>query len=258
MLELNKIYNEDCLKGMKRIDDKYIDMTVTSPPYDNLRKYTGYSFEFELIAKELFRITKTGGVVIWVVGDQTINGSESGTSFKQALYFKEIGFNLHDTMIYQKKNYVPLTHRRYEQSFEYMFAFSKGKPNTFNPIMIGCKNSGKVESYGQSRRSVLDKNQSMRSPDKTTYIATKNKKISPNIFSYPCGSNKNGHPAPFPEKLVEDHILSWSNENDIVFDPFIGGGTTAKMCIKNNRRFIGFEISDKYCKMAENMIGELK
>ena len=258
MLELNKIYNEDCLEGMKRIDSNSIDLTVTSPPYDNLRKYNGYSFEFELIAKQLFRITKMGGVLVWVVGDQTIDGSESGTSFKQALYFKEIGFNLHDTMIYQKRNYVPLTHKRYEQSFEYMFALSKGKPSTFNPIMIDCKNAGKVESYGQSRRSVLDNSQSMRSPTETTYLATKNKKISPNIFSYSCGSNKNGHPATFPEKLAEDHILSWSNENDIVFDPFIGGGTTAKMCIKNNRKFLGFDISAEYYEMSNKMIGESK
>ena len=130
-MEINKLYNENCLETMAKMPDNFIDLTVTSPPYDNLREYKGYSFAFEQIAKELFRITKQGGVVVWVVGDATMNGSESGTSFKQALFFKEIGFNLHDTMIYQKVNYVPLTHNRYEQSFEFMFILSKGKPKTF-------------------------------------------------------------------------------------------------------------------------------
>jgi len=251
---INKIICGDCLDVMKKIPDNFIDLTLTSPPYDNLRKYTGYSFNFEPIASQLFRIIKNGGVLIWVVGDQTINGSESGTSFRQALYFKEIGFNLHDTMIYQKRNYVPLTHRRYEQSFEYMFILSKGKPNTFNPVMIDCKNSGKIELYGKGRRSLLDDSQAMRSPDKSYSMVTKNKKIHSNIFSYPCGTNKNGHPAPFPEQLAEDHILTWSNENDIVFDPFIGGGTTAKMALISNRRFIGCDSSIEYCEMANDII----
>ena len=136
------LFNESNLDTMKRMPDNFIDLTVTSPPYDGLRTYNGYSFPFENIAKELYRITKDGGVVVWVVGDATVKGSESGTSFRQALYFKEIGFNLHDTMMYRKINYIPLTHNRYEQEFEYMFIFSKGKPKTFNPIMVECKTKG--------------------------------------------------------------------------------------------------------------------
>lgn len=124
---INQNYNEDCLETMARMPDNYLDLTVTSPPYDGLRKYNGYSFDFESVAKELYRVTKDGGVVVWVVGDATVKGSESGTSFRQALFFKECGFNLHDTMIYRKANYIPLTHKRYEQEFEYMFIFSKGE-----------------------------------------------------------------------------------------------------------------------------------
>ena len=138
------LFNESNLDTMKRMPDNFIDLTVTSPPYDNLRKYKGYSFPFEEIAKELYRVTKKGGIVVWVVGDATMNGSESGTSFKQALYFMSIGFNLHDTMIYRKLNPIPLTHNRYEQAFEDMFVLSKGKPNTFNPIKIPCKTAGKI------------------------------------------------------------------------------------------------------------------
>ena len=141
-LKINKCYNENCLETMARMPDGFVDLTVTSPPYDNLRTYNGYSFDFEAVAKELFRVTKQGGVVVWVVGDATIKGSETGTSFRQALYFKEIGFNLHDTMMYRKINYIALTHNRYEQEFEYMFVFSKGKPKTFNPIMVECKTKG--------------------------------------------------------------------------------------------------------------------
>ncbi len=146
-MQLNKIYNMDCLEGMRLLDGNSIDLTVTSPPYDILRTYNGnieqWSFEkFQAIAKELYRVTADGGVVVWVVGDATVKGSETGTSFRQALWFKDCGFNLHDTMIYRKINYVPLTHNRYEQEFEYMFVFSKGKPKTFNPIKIPCKTAG--------------------------------------------------------------------------------------------------------------------
>lgn len=248
----------DCIEGMKELSDASIDLTVTSPPYDNLRTYSGkinqWSFEkFQNIAEELYRITKQGGVVIWVVGDQTINGSESGTSFKQALFFKEIGFNLHDTMIYQKQNYVPLTHNRYEQEFEYMFVFSKEKPKTFNPITIPCKYAG-TETWGE--RTVHKTNDS-------GLVAVGKKKVNDtkyhgNIFCYLTNKSKEtkGHPAPFPEQLVYDHIITWSNEKDIVFDPFLGSGTTAKIAKALNRHYIGFEISEDYFSIANARIND--
>ena len=154
-MELNKIYNEDCLAGMRNIEENSIDLTVTSPPYCNLRKYNGFIFDFENIAKEIYRITKNGGVLVWVVNDSTVKGSETGTSFKQALYFKSIGFRLHDTMIFAKNNPLPLTHNRYEQQFEYMFVFSKGRPKTFNPIKKTNKNHGKVKT-GTHRKNKKD------------------------------------------------------------------------------------------------------
>lgn len=253
MVDMNKIYNKDCLEGFKLLDNESIDLTVTSPPYDNLRSYNGYTFDFESVAKELYRVTKQGGVVIWVVGDSTINGSESGTSFKQALFFKEIGFNLYDTMIYRKQNYVPLTHKRYEQEFEYMFVFSKGKPKTFNPIMVPCKYAG-TETWGSA---------SYHKTSNSGLVQTGKKKINDfkqhgNIFTYRTGSIKSKagikHPAPFPEDLAKDQIITWSNEGDLVLDCFMGSGTTAKMSILNNRNYIGFEISEEYCKIAEERI----
>ena len=237
---------------MDYMPDGHIDLTVTSPPYDNLRQYKGYSFDFESVARALYRVTKKGGVVVWVVGDVTNKGSESGTSFRQALFFKEIGFNLHDTMIYQKVNYVPLTHNRYEQTFEYMFVLSKGKPNAFNPLSVACKGAGKIEKYGLSRRQNHGSEHSMRLYAETEFKATKDTKISSNIFPYTLGKEKTGHPAPFPEKLAEDHILSWSNESNLVYDPFTGSGTTGKMALKHGRRFIGSEISQEYVDLANN------
>lgn len=244
----------DCLEGMKLLDDGCIDLTVTSPPYDNLRKYNGFTWDFEGIAREIFRVTKQGGVVVWVVGDATVNGSESGTSFRQALFFKEIGFNLHDTMIYMKDNPIPLTHNRYEQQFEYMFVFSKGKPKTFNPITQECKTSG---SYTHRRNTGRVSEAATRNRDEITL--TKETKYRYNIWNYVCGSRKGEtgtHPAPFPEQLAADHIISWSNEGDIVLDPFMGSGTTAKMALLNNRNYIGFELSEEYCKIAEKRIAD--
>jgi len=236
---------------MARMPDGFVDLTVTSPPYDNLRAYNGYSFDFESVAKELFRITKQGGIVVWVVGDATIKGSETGTSFRQALYFKEIGFNLHDTMIYAKNSYMPLTHNRYEQAFEYMFVLAKEKPSTFNPIMTECLTSGSKRNRGGSKAK--EPTYAERKREERTVVNTTKQHC--NIFYYEVGKgDKTGHNAPFPEQLANDHIISWSNEGDLVYDPFMGSGTTAKMAVLNKRNWIGSEISEEYCKIIERRI----
>jgi site-specific DNA-methyltransferase (adenine-specific) len=242
---------------MKKISDGSIDMVLTSPPYDNLRTYNG-SLEWgehiwKPVIQELFRLIKDGGVVVWVVGDATIKGSETGTSFKQALYFKEIGFNLHDTMIYAKNNPVILTHNRYEQQFEYTFIFSKGKPKTFNPILIKNKTAGSKKSWKRTTSYYEVENMANRSRDEITIV--KEKRIDNNIRFYNIG-NKTGHPASFPEKLAEDHIISWSNEGDTILDPFAGSGTTGKMAKQLNRNCILIERELEYVEIAKKRINE--
>jgi len=250
-MELNKLYCENCLDTMKRMPDNFIDLTVTSPPYDNLRNYNGYDFDFESIAKELFRVTKKGGVIVWVVGDATINGSETGTSFKQALYFKEIGFNLHDTMIYAKINYIPLTHNRYEQCFEYMFILTKCSPKTINHIKIDAIGGGEINNLNKAKKA---EEASMRQRIGKSLIGEK--KIRQNIWYYSIGYSDDfyKHPAAFPEDLAKDHIFSWSNENDLIYDPFTGSGTTLKMSHLLKRNWIGSEISQEYCDIANKRI----
>lgn len=250
---VNVIYNEDCALGMSKLNSESVDLTITSPPYDDLRKYKGNStFDFETVAKELYRVTKKGGVVVWVVSDQTDKGSETLTSFKQALYFKEVGFNVHDTMIYAKNNYVPLNHNRYEQCFEYMFVFSKGRPKTFNPIKVPCKYAG-TNTWGNSS---FHKTNNSGLVDVGGY-RVKDEKIKPNIFYYTVGSVKNKgikFPAPFPEQLVQDHIHTWTNEGDTVLDVFLGSGTTACVAKKMRRNYIGFEIVKEYYDLARSRI----
>ena len=252
-MEFEKIYNENCLITMSNMPDNYIDFVITSPPYDDIRNYNGYQFEFEKIAQELFRVLKTGGVIIWVVADATINGSETGTSFRQALYFKEIGFRLHDTMIYYKNNPMPQTGNRYHQHFEYMFAFSKGNPKTFNPITEPTKFHGLANMKNRGQEGSLNYKKVER---------TKEKKFG-NVFSYSIGggiSTKDKvafkHPAIFPEKLVADQINTWTNENELVYDPFIGSGTTAKIAHILKRKWIGSEISKEYVEIAEQRLKE--
>ena len=251
-MQMYEIINGNCLDIMKeRIPDNSIDLTVTSPPYDDLRKYNGYSFDFECIAKELYRVTKDGGVVVWVVGDKTSKGSESGTSFKQALFFKEIGFNLHDTMIWRKTNPMPkVKTKRYFDVFEYMFVFSKGTPKTFNPIMQQCKMGGK--KYDSTCKNMGGEN----GRTKKTFVLN-NERYKDNIWDIAIAQNKTSHPAVFPEQIANDHIISWSNEGDLVFDPFVGSGTTGRMAALNNRRFIGIDISDEYCEMSKQRISEV-
>ena len=249
---INKVHCADCLEFMKKMPENSIDLVVTSPPYDNLRDYKGYTFNFEGIANELYRIIKEGGVVVWVVGDATIKGSETGTSFRQALYFKEIGFNLHDTMIYQKLNFIPLTHNRYEQEFEYMFVLSKGKPKTFNPILKRNKLAGK--KYNPSRPRDYDNN-AIRHNRSEIRVFNEFGRVG-NIFGYIVGAGNEitNHPATFPEQLVLDHIISWSNEGYLILDPMCGSGTTCKMARILNRNFIGIDISEDYCKIAQARI----
>jgi site-specific DNA-methyltransferase (adenine-specific) len=254
------IYNEDCLSGIQKLNDNVVDFVITSPPYDDLRDYNGYTFDFDYFMKlsqELYRVLKVGGVIIWVVSDKTDDGSESGTSFKQALYFKEIGFKLYDTMIFAKKNYINKNHRRYEQAFEYMFVLSKGIPKSFNPIKVPCIHEGKPRS-GTYRHEKNGKLKKLNTPGKV-----KSTKIKSNIWYYTVGKNctklkaAHTHMAIFPDQLVEDHIKSWTEENDLILDPFIGSGTVARICKILKRNFIGYEISTEYCNLANSLLKEI-
>lgn len=256
---LNSIIEGNCVEVMKSFDENSIDLTVTSPPYDNLRTYKGYVFPFEEIAEQLYRVTKPGGIVVWVVADATIKGSETGTSFKQALHFKEIGFNLHDTMIFQKTNPIPQIYRkRYNNIFEYMFVFSKGEVKTHNAIKIDCLHAGlqlngttyKNYSKGEQKREKMAK-------------PVKKKKIKGNIWEYVVGKKAEdqeakGHPAPFPCALARDHINSWTNEGDIVLDPMNGSGTTCLSALQLNRKYIGIDMSHEYCELARERIARFE
>jgi DNA modification methylase len=248
----------DCLERMKEIESGAIDLTVTSPPYDNLRTYNGNNEQWcadvwKGVIQELYRITKTGGVVVWVVGDATIKGSETGTSFKQALWALECGFNLHDTMIWDKTNIVPRPSNRYENSMEYMFIFSKGKPKSFNAIK-DKRNIGygrKITGHKRNEKGDPVKLHGAENMKTVSEFGTRH-----NVWRLDTarGRNTHGHPAPYPEWLACDHIVSWSNEGDSVLDPFMGSGTTGVAAKNLNRKFIGIELDPDYFKIAEDRI----
>ena len=263
---MNQIIKQNCIDGMKSLDSEIIDLTVTSPPYDNLRSYNDSSQwcheTFKLVADELYRITKVGGVVVWVVGDAVVKGSETGSSFRQALYFMDLGFKLHDTMIYEK-NGSPFPARRdgnrYSQVFEYMFILSKDtKPKTAHLL---CDKPNRWAGYTHFGKGTI----------RTKDGELKERNIKPipkfspryNIWKYNTGRNYSSkdaaafeHPAIFPEKLAKDHILTWSNENDLVFDPFMGAGTTAVSCVETNRNYLGFEVDETYYDVCQRRIKE--
>lgn len=241
----------DCVTHMAVMDEGSIDLTVTSPPYDNLRNYNGYIFDFEGVADGLYRVTKPGGVVVWVVGDKTKKG-KSLTSFEQGLYFRDIGFQMHDVMIYQKKNTPFMRSNGYTNCYEFMFVLSKGSPKTFNPLKEKTVRSG-VE--------MLVSNKKADGINKKVAGTLKKEKTKNNIWQYAVGLGGTTsdriafkHPAVFPEKLAQDHILSWSDPGDTVFDPMCGSGTTGKMAVLNDRRFIGIDISEEYIEIARERI----
>lgn len=252
-----QLYNGDCLDVMKTFPDNSVDLTVTSPPYDNLRTYNGnidqWNFEkFKEIAKELYRVTKLGAVVVWNVNDSTAKGSETGNSFKQALYFKEIGFNLHDTMIWIKDGGGAVgSNKCYTQNFEYMFVFSKGTPKTIHLIYDKPNKSFGQDKSGVGRRKATGEHKiEQRKPSK--------KFSRRNNWWYIPPQKGAGHPAVFPEQLANDHIISWSNEGDVVLDCFMGSGTTGKMAVLNNRKFIGIELDQGYFYIAKERIEQSK
>ena len=260
MLERNRIYNMDCVEGMKLLPDCSIDLTVTSPPYDNLRMYKGYAFDFEAVAAELFRVTKDGGVLVWVVNDATIKGSETGTSFRQALHFKEIGWKLHDSMIYAKDSCPYPETTRYYPGFEYMFVLVKGKIKTVH-LIADKPNKTSGDKVSGTERKTDGTIRRMSAVVKNTGRKVKPYGVRSNIWHYGMGFMKSTtdkiaykHPAIFPEKLARDHIISWSNPGDVVLDPFMGSGTVAKMARLTGRDFIGFEISKEYCAIAEERL----
>lgn len=256
-----RLLHGDCLEHLKRLDANSIDLTVTSPPYDNLRSYNGnissWNFaKFQEISRELFRVTAHGGVVVWIVNDATINGSETGSSFRQALAFKDVGFNLHDTMIWRKSTCAFPDTVRYYANFEFMFVFSKGRPRAVNLIQDRQNKFAGTLVHGTERL-----------PDGSTVPASAIKNntgrrvkeygVRFNVWDIPEEkSNKTGHPAPYPEKLATDHILTWSNPGDVILDPFTGSGTTGIACIKTGRRFIGMEIDADYYEIAKRRIDE--
>ena len=257
----NYIVNCDNLELLKELDDNSIDLVVTSPPYDGMRHYGGVidqwsEDKFRAIAKELARTLKNGGVIVWVVADQTIKGSESGSSFKQALYFKELGLNIHDTMIWKKVNPMPNNHgKRYFSSFEYMFVFSKGTPKTFNPIMEECKFGGTMVKAGHTHSNIKEKRKMNRD------FIVKEERYKYNVWDIAVSSNKTIHTAAFPLKLARDHILTWSNKGDLVFDPFLGSGTTVIAALELERNFIGCELNKDYynesIKRIEDKINDI-
>lgn len=252
-LPIDQIICGDNVSVLRTFPDDSIDLVVTSPPYDNLRTYGGHSWDFEAVAQQLWRVIKPGGVVVWVVADATVDGSETGTSFRQALRFMEIGFRLHDTMIYRKTSGgIKGSHFSYLQSFEYMFVLSNGRPKAINLIddrKNVAKPGTKIERTGRKRNGDF----------KVEEVTRKEYGIRWNVWSYQVGSTVAdamafNQPAIFPESLARDHILSWSNEGDIVLDPFNGSGTTTKMAREMGRRFIGIEVNEEYCEIARKRL----
>ena len=247
---MNIAYNMDCLDGMKSLDDCCIDLTVTSPPYDNIRDYNGFTFDWKSTIKQIYRVTKDGGVVVWIVNDQTVNGSETGTSFRQALYAKECGFNLHDTMIWDKNALRFPCETRYHDCFEYMFVFSKGAPKTHTLIEDRVNVWGGAALHGTDRQK--DGSITPQVGNGKRNIKEVGKRFNVwHMSAVQSSLERTGHRAQFPLALARDHIISWSKEGDTVMDPFLGSGTTRIAAYDLNRKFIGYEISKEYFDKQE-------
>lgn len=252
-LALDSVICGDNCETLAAMPAESVDLVVTSPPYDNLRTYGGHTWDFEGLASELTRVLKPGGVIVWVVADATVNGSETLTSMKQAIHFKDVcGLNVHDTMIYSTQK-PPLTHNRYEQEWEYAFVISKGRPAKWNPLREQTKRPGHQAGRGPLNAEGKDNG-------RTQVRTTGEMRLRGNIWRYYAGRDEDegtgGHPAVFPLALAKDHVASWSNPGDVVLDPFAGSGTTLKAAKELNRRFIGIEINPEYVAICKDRISQ--
>lgn len=264
---VNELFNENCLDTMRRMGDNFIDLVVTSPPYDNMRQYggnktyhqrlneTGFSFEFEEIAYELQRVLKPGGVIMWNIQDQIIKGSKTGNSMRQALYFMDIGLKFHDHLIWEKTGTPFPSPYRYRNVWENMFIFSKGKPKTFNPIMVKNKTGGdtRVSSRYRNHEGILQETEKV--------IQVKEYGIDKNVCLIANGYKNSkqfkgaeSHPAIFPDEIARRHIITWTNEGDVVYDPFLGSGTTTKVAKELGRNWIGSELHTPYFEVCEKIM----
>jgi site-specific DNA-methyltransferase (adenine-specific) len=256
MLELNRIHCGDNCELLGQMPRECVDLVVTSPPYDNLRTYGGHSWDFFGVAWHLKRVLKPGGVIVWVVNDATVDGSETGSSFEQALHFRRIGLRLHDTMLWEKQNPTPQDPdcHRYTPATEFMFVFAKGKPATCNYILEDSITAGMRSSLTSQRDPSGSKR--LDPVARRTTQTTGQTKICSNVWRYPTAAAGLGHPASYPENLARDHVATWSQPGDVVLDPFMGSGTTAKAAKALGRQFIGLEVNPEYCAIAEQRIAQ--
>ncbi|MGI9256893.1 MAG: DNA-methyltransferase [Salinispira sp.] len=247
-MQVNSFYTGNAVDLLNHsCEEASIDLTVTSPPYDDLRNYKGYSFDPAEMLSAVYRVTKPGGVCVWVVGER-ISGSRSLSSFDHAFIGRDCGFLVHDVMIYQKKNTPFMRSNAYTNCYELMLVFVKGRPKTFNPLKVPTKRNGWETAVSNKGPDAVNRKRP---------VELKKEKTRTNIWQYAVGLGGSTtdkiafrHPAIFPEKLAGDHILSWTNPGDLVLDPMCGSGTTCKMARLNGRQWIGIDISQEYIDIA--------
>ena len=251
-----QLYHGDCTVVLPTLSQK-ADLILTSPPYDNLRKYGGNTFDFTSVADACINSMAEGGILVWIVADATIDGDETGSSFRQALYFKEHGLVLHDTMIYRKLGGPASgTKTRHKNGFEYMFVFSNGKPKTVRIL------EDKITKYPEPDRQVT-----RRQPDGTLEYGPRGVvpevTLRDNVWEYSPGFRKSAenpiahnHPAIFHIALAKDHIRTWTAPGDLVIDPMVGSGTTMRAAKDLNRLAIGIEIHSDYIDVIKERVSQ--
>jgi site-specific DNA-methyltransferase (adenine-specific) len=248
---LDSVICGDNVQILSGLPSDSVDLVVTSPPYDDLRTYGGHSWDFERLASELTRVLKPGGVIVWVVSDGTKDGSESLTSFKQAIHFKDVcGLSVYDTMIWKKPSPQAPTEGRYYDVFEYMFVLSKGKPKALNLLADRVNMTAGAKGQKESRSNREDRKYTGKSR------VTKEMSRRFNVWEISRGESHTSHPAVFPESLAMAHVASWSNPCDVVLDPFAGSGTTLKAAKELGRRFVGIEINAEYVEICQRRIDQ--
>ena len=248
------------------MENETVDLAVTSPPYDDMRDYhnnSAWNYDFfRQVADEMTRVLKPGGVIVWNVNDQTINGGKTGSSFRQALYFMdECGLRLHDTMIYEKTGvaFASGPHSvRYTQKFEFVFVLSKGKPKAIHLIQDKPNKWAGAQSWGtasaRKTSGEIQKANSKTKPVREFGVRNNIWRIKNSGGFGQKNKNAYKHPATMPEELARGHIISWSDPGDVVLDPFLGSGTTARVAKAEGRRYIGFEIDREYFALARKML----
>jgi len=247
---LNTVRTEDCLTGMRKLPDAFVDLVFTSPPYADLRDYAAirpddYVGWFLPIAYEIRRLLKRRGSFVLNLNDRCVRGARHTFVHRLVVAMVDIvRMPLIETYIWQKPNAMPGKFgARLKDAFEYVFWFGRTTDVRFYPRHVGTPYAKETPRKAKVRY----RRGGQRMNGATVY--RRGWADPGNVVQCPVARGKAEHPARMPDELAAFFIRLATRKGHIVVDPFMGSGTTARVARALGRKYLGFEIHPEYLEV---------